>query len=383
MAKFGIAPGPSRARRKIATAFAAAGALLLSSGMVVMAAAPASADRPGDRFWVCKWTATPIFGEAASHINPASTTTTEAGGFFKDAQVWSKVIGPSATEPPLSACGTFGGGAGKTPVVPVTPTVTSSVCQNGAPTDAVVNDPADGDGISYAVNGSTVTATIDPLTHEWGTLTGLWQEVDASTATYTVPASQLADAVCGGGGNPIPPVVTPDVDELVTPLYPSTTDANCSRDGRLVVPTQPAGVLVEQTGTAPGDVTFSYTPATGYAFPAGTDTEVTVTVPAQLTGDDCIKGVETSRPKPTPGAVNPGGDGPAAAPVKGGTDAEVLGEQAVAVPTAVAAGLGDTMTATSTGSPQLAQALVAAGLLMLVMGGATGLGRRTRGAHES
>ena len=72
------------------------------------------------------------------------------------------------------------------------------------------------------------------------------------------------------------------------------------------------------------------------------------------------------------------------APVKGGTDAEVLGEQAVAVPTAVAAGLGDTMTAVSTtGSPQLAQALVAAGLLMLVMGGATGLGRRTRGAHES
>ena len=90
----------------------------------------------------------------------------------------------------------------------------------------------------------------------------------------------------------------------------------------------------------------------------------------EVLGEDKVVDKPTDRQRP--------------APVKGGTDAEVLGEQAVAVPTAVAAGLGDTMTATSTiGSPQLAQALMAGGLLMLVAGGATGLGRRTRGAHES
>ncbi len=62
----------------------------------------------------------------------------------------------------------------------------------------------------------------------------------------------------------------------------------------------------------------------------------------------------------------------------------MLGTQA-AVPTAVDAGLASLPTAvvSSTGSPRLAQALVAGGLLMLVAGGSMGLGRRTRGAHES
>ena len=62
----------------------------------------------------------------------------------------------------------------------------------------------------------------------------------------------------------------------------------------------------------------------------------------------------------------------------------MLGTQA-AVPTAVDAGLASLPTAvvSSTGSPWLAQALVAGGLLMLVAGGSMGLGRRTRGAHES
>lgn len=167
-------------------------------------------------------------------------------------------------------------------------------------------------------------------------------------------------------------------DTLVSPRYPSATDATCSRDGRLVIPTQPKGVRVTRTGSVPGPVTFTYSPETGYAFPAGTDRSVTVQVEAQLTGLDCIQGVETVRPNPQPGTE------PVSGPVNGGNDAEVLGEQAVAVPTAVAAGMGDTMTATSSiRSPQLAQALVVAGLLMLIAGGATGLGRRTRGAHES
>lgn len=173
------------------------------------------------------------------------------------------------------------------------------------------------------------------------------------------------------------------LDTLVSPRYPSATDATCSRNGRLVVPNQPKGVRMERTGSVPGTVTFTFSPARGYAFPEGTDRRVSVVVEAQLGGVDCIQGVETVRPNPQPG--NGPGAGPGVEPVNAGNDAEVLGEQAVAVPTAVAAGLGDTLTVTSTtGSPQqLAQALVAGGLLMLVAGGATGLGRRTRGAHES
>lgn len=243
-----------------------------------------------------------------------------------------------------------------------------------------VSRPPNGDGVNYAISGGawtrlqgtpTVTATAMegytiPATAGWTVA------LDGKSATRDVPLGSFSKCTDEDDDTD---------DTLVAPLYPRATDATCSRDGRLRVPNQPTGVEMERSGSVPGPVTFTFAPAKGYAFPAGTDREVTVTVPARLTGEDCIKGVETSKPKPQPGTHTPVNDGPGAQPVKG--DAEVLGEQAIAVPTAVAAGLGDTMTATTTGSPQLAQALMAGGLLMLVMGGATGLGRRTRGAHES
>ena len=121
-----------------------------------------------------------------------------------------------------------------------------------------------------------------------------------------------------------------------------------------------------RTGSVPGDVTFTFVPAEGYAFPEGTDTEVGGTVPAQRAGDQCILGDGATKPKPRDRAPS------------------VLGTQA-AVPTAVAAGVAGvpTTSVSSSGSPRLAQALVAGGLLMLVAGGSMGLGRRTRGVHES
>ena len=248
-----------------------------------------------------------------------------------------------------------------------------------------------GENISGSV---TVTAVLDdeatafrtPLPEGWKP-----REGDDRTADYLVPFNVFT--ACTGGGDGGDGDGDGDGDggndgdngsttKIVSPRYASATDATCSRNGRLVVPNQPKGVRVQRTGSVPGTVTFTYSPAKGFTFPKGTNRKVTLQVEARLTGVDCIRGVETVRPNPQP--ANGPGNGPAAGPVNAGNDAEVLGEQAVAVPTAVAAGLGDTMTAaTTTGSPQLAQALVAAGLLMLVMGGATGLGRRTRGAHES
>jgi hypothetical protein len=125
-------------------------------------------------------------------------------------------------------------------------------------------------------------------------------------------------------------------------------------------------------------VIFTYAPKAGYAFPDGTVTQQSVTVDKKLEGDACILGDEEVKPthtgKPTHHAKpKPRDRGPV-----------VLGTQA-AVPTVVDAGLGSLPTAvvSSTGSPRLAQALVAGGLLMLVAGGSMGLGRRTRGAHES
>ena len=311
-------------------------------------------------------------GQTANTPGSHTVTAVAATGYQLTGQAtWTipvKAAGEGLTCP--------GTGTDATEVTPLAP----AFIEAGCTTDPRI-DYRPVTGVSYGYTGDLApggTVTVSAVALKDYVL----KAGETATWSHTFLAKPTG-AACGQGGGPVV-VPTPDLDELVSPRYPSATGATCSRDGGLVVPAQPSGVLVEQTGTAPGDVTFTYTPASGFAFPAGTDTEVTVTVPAQLTGGDCIKGVETSRPEPKPGTNQPGSDGPAAGPVNAGTDAEVLGEQAVAVPTAVAAGLGDTMTdATSTASPQLAQALVAAGLLMLVMGGATGLGRRTRGAHES
>ncbi len=169
---------------------------------------------------------------------------------------------------------------------------------------------------------------------------------------------------------------TPDPKlTLVTPNYPSATEADCSHRGRLVGLAQPAGVVVSRSGSVPGDVTFTFAPAAGYAFPPGTETEVTVTVDAKLSGEDCILGEETTSPKPH--TTKPKPKPRDRAPI-------VLGTQA-AVPTAVDAGLAGLPSASVSpiSSPRLAQALVAGGLLLLIAGGSMGLGRRTRGAHES
>lgn len=84
---------------------------------------------------------------------------------------------------------------------------------------------------------------------------------------------------------------------------------------------------------------------------------------------DCIAGEETVVPKPQP---KPEVDTPDREPAVLGTEA--------AVPTAVAAGLGGDIGATT--SQRLGHGLIGAGGLALVAAGWLGLARRTRGVHE-
>ena len=82
-----------------------------------------------------------------------------------------------------------------------------------------------------------------------------------------------------------PPAKTP-----VTPSYPSATDPSCRAAGELVVPSQPAGVVVTgggADGAGPGTYTFEFAPDSTHVFPQGTDTSRTVTVQPQLSGDAC------------------------------------------------------------------------------------------------
>jgi hypothetical protein len=242
-------------------------------------------------------------------------------------------------------------------VTPAAPRWIEATCTTGPSVDY-----SEVEGVQYVTTGD-----VAPLGTATVTASALGNRVLAAGAvsswTHTF-AAKPTGAACDD--DPTDPT-DPGTDKVVTPSYPWATDATCFRDGKLKVPAQPEGVVMTRQGSAPGDVSFTFAPAEGYAFPAGTDTSVTVAVQPKITGEECLLGDGTVKPKPKPEGR---------APV-------VLGDQA-AVPTAVAAGIGDTLThASSTGSPRLAQALVAGGLLMLVLAGATGLGRRTRGAHES
>ena len=237
-------------------------------------------------------------------------------------------------------------------------------------------------GVSYATTGSvmagqTVTVTATALNGDYVLKTGVPASWEHSFTAKPVGAA------CGGGSTPTPVTPKPEPQPtLVTPSYPSATDADCSHDGQLVVPAQPAGVLTTRSGAAPGEVTFTFAPAAGYAFPAGTATTTTVTVAERLSGEDCILGVESVKPKPH--TTQPKPHTSKSKPKPRDRAPIVLGTQA-AVPTAVDAGLAGLPSASvsPTSSPRLAQALVAGGLLMLVAGGSLGLGRRPRGAHES
>ena len=176
-------------------------------------------------------------------------------------------------------------------VTPLEPEWVEAACATGPK----VNYRA-GQGVQYVTTG-----VVAPEGSATVTASAVGNHVLAANAVSSW--THEFDAVPTGCGPPDPTDPTDPTDPqvvLVSPEYPSAGNATCSRDGKLKVPGQPAGVLMTQTGSAPGDVTFTFAPAEGYAFPEGTDTEVVVTVPAQLTGEQCILGEGVTKPKPKP-----------------------------------------------------------------------------------
>jgi hypothetical protein len=250
-----------------------------------------------------------------------------------------------------------------TAVTPLAPTWVEATCDTNPSVDYTEVAGVAYDTTGAVAPGGTVTVTASTVGNH------VFADGVTTSWSHTFHAKP-AGAACD---DPTVPPVPTEEPLVVTPMYPSADAATCSSDGTLNVPAQPEGVLMTQLGSVPGDVSFTFTPAAGYVFPAGTDTDVTITVGAQLSGADCILGEESHKPTPTKSKPKPRDRGPV-----------VLGTQA-AVPTAVDAGLAGlpTTSVSMTGSPRLAQALVAGGLLLLVAGGSMGLGRRTRGAHES
>ncbi len=200
-------------------------------------------------------------------------------------------------------------------------------------------------------------------------------ETNPTSLTYQLPAD--SDEPC--------PTTPPATPKDVTPVVPSVNPPTCEAAGSLNVPTQPTGLVAQQSGTVPGQVTFTYTAQAGYALAAGSPTSTTLTVQPQLSGEQCedevapaeVAGTESSAPKPSKKpAVKP-----AVKPAKAQAP-QVLGTQA-AVPTAVDAGLGGLTAAAPAQGSLLGQLLVTGGLALMLAAGWLMTGRRQVGAREA
>jgi len=147
---------------------------------------------------------------------------------------------------------------------PVTPTVHQAQCDGPGHATTPSIDPIDAaNGISYVVDGNTVTATIDLATYHWGILTGTGWVVDGpldSTATWTATFTD--------------PGACLETVKLPTSLQPAPP--SCTENGTFSLPEGPVGVTwtvtkggVDVTNASPygpGDYVVVAHPGTGYTL---------------------------------------------------------------------------------------------------------------------
>jgi hypothetical protein len=208
-------------------------------------------------------------------------------------------------------------------------------------------------GVQYLLDGKSLAAGTYP-----GPASGTVTATALAGHELTNPDFRFVLSLPAAADCPAPVVAGV---QTVVPAYPTLNQPTCTANGSLNVPTQPPGVLVERSGSVPGEVTFTYKPSPGYTFPPGTATISTLTVFPKLGSDRprCDKDEEpqvlgTQEAKPT------------TAPT--------------AVPTAVDAGLPG---AAAPRDVRLGVLLTGGGLLLLGWAGATmRTGRREPGARE-
>ena len=390
-------------RTRAATALAAAGALIMSAGVIGLVASPASADKPGDKgkssqandkgstagknetknedrgqsgekpdkkvhkSYVCKYVGTPgvderlqtgqnpIWVDNNALVGPKGGET-YVGQEFSDKHGRSVVIVANTKkldpEPGVGQC--------PSPRQPDTRTPAgvnySDLCgPNNASWSAKPDTYFD-----YGVSDGMIRATLK---------TAYANDAVSGTTSWPLPVD--SNQPCDNGGTLL------ELSPAVT-----FTDADCDNLGEEDWDGTMESVLdYEATGdVGPGEtvtVKAMIEPAqTGkYKFAPGAKTEFSHTF-EDVTLADCVAGEETIVPKPKPEPK------PDKKPTVKGVQVVVPPAAApAAAPTAVAAGLGDTAAASPIQT--IAQILVAGGMLLLMAGAWIGLGRREYGTHEA
>lgn len=263
-----------RLRDRLTAIIATVGVASLAAGFLVIGTA-GSAQAQQDNVWVCKYTGRPVVGEVAHHVIPQSAV--GLGEWFVDGQSWSYAV-MDVTDPSskieeaqaFALCPPYNP-TEDIEVSPVMPYATPESCGvDGAlvipdqPTGAEVIQTPEGTGPgTYTITFSAGDGYVFP---------------DEAEVTYTITVNP---AIPYQSSDPAAPCYLPPGPQTVTPSAPSVTAADCGAAGSLVIPSQPTGVVVSQqpAGTGPGTYVVTFSPASGYVFPAGTTTSHELVVP--------------------------------------------------------------------------------------------------------
>lgn len=235
-------------------------------------------------------------------------------------------------------------------VSPVNPDLTQPVCDGPGQHTGGTITPAETEGITYSVNGQTVTATPEDGYKIVLDEDSDWTLNQDGTATYNVVFDNPGDCLVEA-----------------TPASVTMLGATCDTDGSLTIPDQPEGVLVTpEVGTyGPGTYEVVFSAAQGY------------TLTSNPSGSFTVEGATGDCPQPPPHHNPPPNNPPHHNnPPKHNTPA---------TPTAIPAGMTgeNSSTGTSTGA---ALGLVALGFFgtLLLIGGGTALvvAARRRGTER-
>ena len=392
-----------RARSRAAAALAVVGALVMSTGVFMLAAPAATAAGNDDKWFVCKWVSKPKIGEAAHHVIGVDDGPV-GGGWFNDGQ-WSSYALEEANgqdEPDVSKCPRYDPPGDEEIDPPAGPDpVDPCGLDNIAFPVMVAGDGYDwtllgnGDLTVQPQPGYVFTGSSQLVTFELPADSGVLCDVPQRSPDVSAQSEQQFS--CANGVEARSRTVTTSYSwNRQTKQFDSSvsysswsswifvrglTDTEFEQLGCRPDQPEPAEVVGSETRVSCAGLekrgssqvtTFVWNDATREYDAVVGDVEwsgwvkVRNLTAKELRAEGCVLGEETLVPTPKPDQ-----------------EPTVKGVERVAppaaVPTAVAAGVGEALT-----SPrqQRAQLMVGAGLVLLLVGAWVGLGRPESGAHE-
>jgi hypothetical protein len=395
-------------RKRAAAALAAVGAMILSSGLVMLGTAGAANATPGTphKVWICHATSSDSNPYVAIYVDVASKRyqghlmhRNSPNKTWNDATLWNgDVYAAGSAKPDL--------------IEGLDDYVTEAYCNASGttpPPSSTVVTPMVTQVDTCGITGDTYNVVAEPTKFTSQVTDSRVNGVGTVSIAFTALPGFTID-----GANPVVLTFTndtcPSTPTVVTPTVTQVDECGTANDSYDVT-AEPGKFSYVATGTpASGTVSIAFTALPGFSIGGSNPVELT------FTSEDCSSTPPTTAPptnvpgvtdvciningvqKSVPVGYEAVGEGQCAKVLgtevivptnhthkpKPHAQPTVLGTEAI-VPTAVDAGLATMPTSSSTTSTRglLAEGLIGGGMLLLLAGGWLGLGRRRTGAHEA